>query len=134
MIKIGGNVQNIRFHLAIPSLNIQDSMRFYSTLGCKIGRFTDKFAIIDFFGTQVVCHLTKTIEHQEGLYPRHFGLVLNEYEWDYTAKMFAQLPIEKYEECFVRYKDAPEEHRTFFIKDPSGNLIEFKNYRDERAI
>ena len=28
----------------------------------------------------------------------------------------------------------PEEHRTFVLLDPSGNLLEFKHYRDPRMM
>jgi extradiol dioxygenase family protein len=34
----------------------------------------------------------------------------------------------------VRFSGRPEEHLTFFLKDPSNNLIEFKIYNNEEWI
>ena len=33
-------------------------------------------------------------------------------------------------EPFVRMAGEPAEHETFFLIDPSNNLLEFKHYRD----
>jgi extradiol dioxygenase family protein len=33
-------------------------------------------------------------------------------------------------EPFRRFPGLQEEHATFFLRDPSNNLIEFKHYRD----
>lgn len=109
-------------------------MAFYSQLGCKIGRFSEGFAIIDFFGSQVVCHYTDVVEKQKDIYPRHFGLVLTKTEYKYMSDFCDRLDIEKYKDDFTRYQDTPNEHSTFFIKDPSGNMIEFKTYADWRAV
>lgn len=135
MIKTRGNqpVQN-KFHLAIPSNNIEESMKFYSGLGCKIGRYSDKFCIVDFFGTQIVCHKTNELNTQEDIYPRHFGIILDESSWSYICLYVAKLKIKKAKEIFVRHEGTPSEHITFFLQDPSLNYIEFKRYKDERAI
>jgi hypothetical protein len=134
-IKTREHVINTKFHLAIPSINILQSMEFYSQLGCKIGRFTTKFAIIDFFDHQVVCHKVDEIEKQKGLYPRHFGLVINVNDWRYLLSLIqSKSEIRLHEGPYTRYEDKNEEHHTFFIKDPSENLIEFKYYEDEKMI
>ena len=39
-----------------------------------------------------------------------------------------------YRDLFVRFSDQPECHRTFFIADPSNNLIEFKHYDEDRFV
>ena len=111
-------------------------MAFYSMLGCKLGRFNDVYCIIDFFGTQLVCHKTNEydIVAQKGLYPRHFGIILQNTEYRYMASFVERLKIDLDHKEFTRFKDTPNEHTTFFIKDPSHNLIEFKYYKDERAI
>lgn len=133
MIRIKGKllVQN-RFHLAIPSLDIEKSMSFYSKLGLKTGRFNKEFCIIDFFGHQLVCHKVNKIDKQRSIYPRHFGMVLEPAELEYLKSYCKLLKIESTE--FKRYENTPEEHETFFIKDPSGNHIEFKTYKDRRVI
>jgi len=34
----------------------------------------------------------------------------------------------------LRFKDRIGEQATMFIKDPSGNVIEFKSFRDDAAL
>jgi len=34
----------------------------------------------------------------------------------------------------TRFEAMVEEHRTFVLLDPSGNLLEFKHYRDPRMM
>lgn len=124
-----------RFHLAIPAKDIHEAMDFYSMLGCKLGRFSNAFCILDFFGSQVVCHKSDKIEDSDDVYPRHFGLVLSHDEFNYMHSYCLALKIPIFnKDVFKRYEDTPSEHKTFFIKDPSNNYIEFKTYIDERAI
>ena len=47
------------FHLAIPVKNLSESKNFYqNTLGCKPGRESDEGPDYDFFGHQLVLHLS----------------------------------------------------------------------------
>lgn len=124
----------MKFHLAIPSKDIVESLQYYAMLGCKIGRFNDDHGIIDFFGHQVVVHKVDIVVEQNSLYPRHFGLVLKEYEFEEIRKFIAQGKIPTYRSEFTRFKDMPSEHTTIFLEDPSFNLIEFKTYKNERMI
>jgi extradiol dioxygenase family protein len=39
-----------------------------------------------------------------------------------------------YREPFVRFEGRREEHLTFFLKDPSNNLLEFKYYLDSKMM
>jgi uncharacterized protein len=34
----------------------------------------------------------------------------------------------------MRFEGMVEEHRTFVLRDPSGNLLEFKHYHDPRMM
>jgi uncharacterized protein len=43
-----------------------------------------------------------------------------------------QLPF--YQQPRVRFPGTRIEHQTFFLEDPSGNLLEFKHYTHESAI
>lgn len=45
------------FHLAIPTKDVKESVEFYSKLGLETGRVYPGYAILDFYGHQVVCHL-----------------------------------------------------------------------------
>ena len=37
-------------------------------------------------------------------------------------------------EPHIRFKGKPGEQATFFIKDPSGNALEFKSFKDKEMI
>ena len=47
------------FHLAIPAYDLAEAEHFYvDLLGCKLARRYQDRITLDFFGDQVVCHLT----------------------------------------------------------------------------
>lgn len=123
------------FHLAIPSENIEKSIIFYEQLDCDIGRTSDQFAIVNFHKTQLVCHKVETIDGPPMMYPRHFGLIISKQTEFY--KLYARAKTDRlpfFEDLFVRYHNKPEEHHTFFLQDPSNNLIEFKWYKNRESI
>src|SRR5277367_2150580 len=72
------------FHLAIPVYDLDETVDFYVTkLGCKLARRYDDRVTLDFFGDQVVCHLTEApptpVPMSElPMYPRHFGVTFRE--------------------------------------------------------
>ena len=68
------------FHVAVPAHDLDEAYEFYVTkLGCKLARrYADRITL-DFFGDQVVCHLTPGEPAEpESLYPRHFGVTFRE--------------------------------------------------------
>jgi hypothetical protein len=65
------------FHLAFPCLDVREVIAFYEGLGCTVGRHNEHAAILGFFGHQIVAHRTKAIEPQHGIYPRHFGVMVD---------------------------------------------------------
>ena len=124
------------FHLAIPARDLDEAQHFYVTqLGCHLARRYPDRITLDFFGDQVVCHLSDQIDPAPELYPRHFGVTFQRRE-DFDALLFCaqtrDLPF--FRSCQPRFKDAVEEHLTFVLVDPSGNLLEFKHYRDPRMM
>ena len=67
------------FHLAIPAADLDEAYAFYVTgLGCKLARRYDDRITLDFFGDQVVCHLSEKWERDPQLYPRHFGVTFHD--------------------------------------------------------
>jgi extradiol dioxygenase family protein len=42
--------------------------------------------------------------------------------------------IEMFRELNTRFEGLVEVHRTFVLRDPSDNLIEFKHYADPRMM
>ena len=124
------------FHLAIPARDLDEAQDFYVTkLGCHLARRYDDRITIDFFGDQVVCHLSDQWERDPHMYPRHFGITFRQRSDFDNVLMCAEMrEIPFFSPCQPRFKDTVEEHQTFVLRDPSGNLIEFKHYRDHRMM
>ena len=125
------------FHLAIPTHDLDAAQDFYVTkLGCKLARRYPDRITLDFFGDQVVCHLTTgEPAAPESLYPRHFGVTFREpADFDALHALAVIRKIPFYAEVSIRFEGMAEEHRTFVLLDPSGNLLEFKHYRDPRMM
>ncbi len=124
------------FHLAIPALDLDEAYDFYVTgLGCKLARRYNDRITLDFFGDQVVCHLTETVSPQEGLYPRHFGVTFREQaDWNRLRQLAETRKLPFFAQPFLRFQGMVEEHETFVLQDPSHNLLEFKYYADPRMM
>ena len=126
------------FHLAIPVTDLEESKKFYhNLLGAKIGRFSDTWIDFNFFGHQLVCHLSpNSISEilnpvdQEDVPVPHYGVVL---DWNQFGAMIKQLEEKKinfFIKPTIRFKGEVGEQATAFLKDPSGNAIEFKSFRN----
>ena len=60
----------------------------------------------------------------------HFGLVM---EWNQFSKLAARVKKAKIKfeiAPYTRFAGLPGEQRTMFFKDPSGNALEFKTFRN----
>ena len=68
--------QNNAFHLAVPCRDLQEAVDFYENkLGCERRRSYDDRVTFNFFGDQLVCHLSPDkIDKDSNPYPRHFGV------------------------------------------------------------
>jgi extradiol dioxygenase family protein len=126
------------FHLAIPVHDLDAAQHFYvDMLGCKLARRYPDRITLDFFGDQLVCHLSEgqPPERPESLYPRHFGVTFRaaaDFELLHACAVLRKIPF--YAEMSTRFEGMVEEHRTFVLLDPSGNLLEFKHYLDPRMM
>lgn len=120
------------FHLAIPSADLDESAAFYSRLGCRLARRYEDRITLEFWGHQVVCHLSPgKIDPDPDVYPRHFGITfVEESHFQNMLSSVMSQNMEFFREPFVRFKELPEEHLVFLLKDPSNNLLEFKYYYD----
>jgi hypothetical protein len=127
------------FHLAIPVNDLDEAEAFYvGALGCKLARrYADRITI-DFFGDQLVCHLADDPQPRDaalGLYPRHFGVTFREdRDFDALYELCVQRKIELFADVSTRFDGLVEVHRTFVLRDPSDNLVEFKHYADPRMM
>ena len=128
---------HVLFHLAFPVHDLQAAKRFYvDGLGCTLGRESASSAALELAGHQLVAQLTsQRLEPQKGIYPRHFGLIfIDEPDWQELAHRAKAKGLPFYQEPRRRYIGTRIEHQTFFLEDPSHNLLEFKHYTYETAI
>ena len=72
---------------------------------------------------------------QETIYPRHFGLIfLEKSEFDTFLQSITSKKIPFEISLKTRFENTKIEHQSFFLKDPSNNLLEFKHYTYFSAI
>lgn len=127
------------FHLAIPVNDLETNRKFYrDTLGCIEGRSSDHWVDLDFFGHQLVLHVQEPqhfsgkgnpVDGKEVPIP-HFGVVL---EWDRFQQFSAELKSKNIDfviEPYIRFQGKTGEQATMFFKDPSGNALEFKAFKN----
>jgi uncharacterized protein len=134
------------FHLALPVHNLETSYQFYiEILGCTTGRSAKHWLDINFWGHQVSLHLcekqeaigTNSVDHDE-VPVRHFGVILPWKDWhklkedllngEYSTEVIWVI------EPKIRFRGEIGEQATMFIKDPSGNVLEFKSFQEEGFI
>ena len=130
-------MERVLFHLAFPVTDVEEAKRFYvEGLGCKLGRESRRALILELQGHQLVGHLTdQKPDRQRGIYPRHFGLIFtSEQDWQDLADRAKARGLTFYQQPRRRFSGTKLEHATFFLEDPSHNLLEFKYYSHESAI
>jgi hypothetical protein len=132
-----------RFHLAFPVRSLAEARDFYgSLLGCPEGRSSNEWIDFDFFGHQIVAHLSAdeddgkafNVVDGEEVPVRHFGVILTMAQWRALADKLSREKVPFTIAPDVRFEGGPSEQATFFIRDPSGNALEFKAFDDESRI
>jgi hypothetical protein len=128
------------FHLALPVTDLQATRCFYTdVLGCATGRESARWLDLDFFGHQLVLHLVDPSEHPAAatnpvdghdVPAGHFGPVLAWSDWERLAERLKTHEVPFVIEPYVRFEGRAGEQGTFFVRDPSGNHLEFKAFRD----
>ncbi|MGH7205131.1 MAG: VOC family protein [Nitrospiraceae bacterium] len=130
-------MNRVLFHLAFPVNDLAATKQFYvEGLGCELGRESESAVTLGLAGHQLVAQLTsQKLERQKGIYPRHFGLVFtSEKDWQALVDRVKAKRLKFYQEPRRRYPGTKIEHLTFFLEDPSHNLLEFKHYTHDTAI
>jgi uncharacterized protein len=132
-----------RFHLAFPVRDLAEARAFYGqTLGCKEGRSAAEWVDFDFFGHQIVAHLsTEEPGHNahnsvdgDAVPVRHFGVIMELPAWRELAERLKDHKVNFVIEPDIRFAGQPGEQATFFVTDPSGNALEFKAFADDAMI
>jgi extradiol dioxygenase family protein len=131
------------FHLAFPVADLARTREFYAgVLGCPEGRSSDEWIDFNLCGHQIVAHLVRgrvpgdhhnEVDGKEVPVP-HFGVVL---DWDDFHTLAARLRerglVFVIEPC-IRFAGQVGEQATMFFRDPSGNALEFKSFRDRSQL
>lgn len=130
------------FHLAFPVHDLDAARAFYGDLlGCAEGRSSDEWIDFDFHGHQIVAHRTgeagdraaTPVDGHDVPVP-HFGLVLDMETWEKLAARLQDAGTRFVIEPTVRFKGRPGEQATMFLRDPSGNALEFKAFADQAQL
>ena len=129
--------QNNAFHLAVPCKDLQETLDFYENkLGCESRRKYEDRVTFNFFGDQLVCHLSpEKIDLEANPYPRHFGVTFSEKDdFESFVTHLKQNDVDLLHPKNTRLDGLPEVHSTFFLKDPSNNVLEFKFYPNKEMM
>ena len=132
-----------RFHLAFPVHNLELARKFYvNILKCKTGRESNSWIDFDLYGHQIVAHLapddcnpiSSNIVDNDNIPSRHFGIILDWKDWELLCKRLNKLKIDFLIKPNIRFKDKNGEQGTLFLEDPSGNVLEFKSFKDPKML
>ena len=129
------------FHLAFPVRDVESTRAFYAgVLGCPVGRSAERWIDFDFFGHQISAHVASaeslaTNEVDGDDVPvRHFGVVLTMEAWRALAEKLRSRGTEFLIEPRIRFAGEIGEQATLFVRDPSGNALEFKAFADAKKL
>ena len=131
------------FHLAFPVNDITEAKNWYTkVLGCSLGRESERWIDFNFFGHQISAHLDPSESFSSGtndvdgdnIPVRHFGLILDWNEWQELSKKLISENIKFIVKPQIRFEGRVGEQATMFLSDPSGNVLEFKSFRDPNDI
>ncbi len=128
------------FHLAIPVKEVVETRAFYrDVLNCAEGRSDTRWVDFDLYGHQLVIHQvddkqdesadSNPVDGHDVPVP-HFGVVLDWDDWHELADRLKGHGIKFIIEPYIRFQGQPGEQATMFFKDPSGNALEFKAFKD----
>ncbi len=129
------------FHLAFPVTDLAAARAFYGdVLGCAEGRSSEEWIDFDFFGHQIVAHLApdparahhNPVDGHDVPVP-HFGIVLDWEDFEALAERVRGAGVKFEIEPYLRFAGKPGEQKTMFFKDPSGNALEFKAFRNRET-
>ena len=130
------------FHLAFPVHDLEKARRFYTeVLGCTVGREKPESCVLNLHGHQIVAHLvdnmpelaTNPVDGKK-VPAMHFGIILEWENWNQMRENLVESSTEFVIGPYLRYEGQPGAQATMFIKDPSGNHLEFKSFQDDAMI
>ncbi len=131
------------FHLAFPVYDIKKTIDWYvSYLNCLVGRKSKRWVDFNFYGHQISAHLIDRKNKKDKINlvdgkkipSRHFGIILEMNDWKNLVAYLNEKKINYVIKPNIRFKGQTGEQATFFIKDPSNNVLEFKAFQNDNKI
>jgi uncharacterized protein len=132
-----------RFHLAFPVDDLTAARGFYGgLLGCAEGRSTEDWVDFNLFGHQIVAHLAPDEVGEaaqngvdgKAVPVRHFGVLMDWEDWEALHTRLTEAGTDYIIAPYVRFEGQPGEQGTFFVKDPAGNALEFKSFKNDEMV
>ena len=135
-----------RFHLAIHAGDLHKAIEFYcNVLGCTKGNSenkpSDSWCDINFWGNELTLHASSCKQTGErhnvdmgNVSVPHFGVHLDVEEFKSLKEKLLQENVEFVDKPYIRFKGTVLEQETMFIKDPNGNVLEFKTMVNTDAL
>ena len=131
------------FHLAFPVSDLSQARQFYGQLlGCPEGRSSPNWVDFNFYGHQIVAHLspdecapvsTSEVDHED-VPVRHFGAILPMEQWQQLSQKLRAAGTQFIIEPQIRFQGQVGEQATMFFLDPCGNALEFKSFADMSQV
>ncbi|WP_439106583.1 VOC family protein [Congregibacter sp.] len=132
------------FHLALPVDDLDAAETFYGQiLSCPRGRASPRWTDYDFYGHQLVVHkvaredlpaVARNPVDGEAVPASHFGVVLEWDDWDALQGRLEAAGVDYAIAPTTRFAGRQGEQRTCFVRDPAGNHLEFKCFRNPEML
>jgi len=133
---------DIKFHLALPCKDIEATRSFYrDVIQASLGRHAEKWLDVDLFGNQLTFTQSgsfqfdfKNYRLEDHILPSfHFGAIVPGDVWEPLYQRLRRLSLELTAEA-IFLKERRGEHRSFFVRDPNGYMVEFKCFRENNEV
>ena len=135
------------FHLAFPVTDLEATRTFFcELLDCRVGRQSEAWIDFDFFGHQITAHRiapgdsvavtpagANPVDGKQVPVP-HFGAVLPWEKWHAMADRLTRAGVAFVIAPHIRFPGQIGEQATMFFRDPSGNPIELKAFKDPERL
>ena len=124
------------FHLSFPVRSLQRALAFYGELlGGTVGRREPGWADVILFGHQLTLHERPAeVLDAEAQGVRHFGALLDEADWlALRSRVVMQAP-QALVSASERDAGTAQAQRKLLLRDPDGQLLEFKWYADRGVV
>ena len=115
------------FHLSYSVSDIDAVKLFYTqVLCCSLGRDNRRWFDVVFYGHQLTIH--KKVQDDPLIKLDHFGPILDKIAWLNVIEQCKLHHVDFFLQPILKNKGKDNESGKFLIKDPAGNVLEFKFY------